>query len=459
MERLSERRLGVTEAVAQTLAIGPVVSVGFAAYLSVKHAGAAATLTIIMAFAGAAAMGWVVTRFSRRYAGPGGVYEYIAATSPPAPAVFLGSAYFLQGLVTSVSAIVGGVVAQGFCDTHLGFDPGWIAPGLLIVAFVGVLTLLGIRLATRWVLGITAVGAVPLLIVTIAALAGAGADGLSLTPFDPGEGDVLAALPYAIVLFMGFEAAACLGEESRDPLSSIPRAIPLGIAACGIFYLVTIYATTIGIGTDVVGEKWGADPLAVVGLADEIVGKPLGALIHAAVLFDIVALAIAGMNLGSRGWLALGRDGLAPRALESVSRWGTPLAGTAVMIGANLALVGFGIALDDPIGVFEASFTARPLIVLGIYLAFCAIAAGMLRDQHAPLWHWLVLAVGITVPFLGIYGTLDPWPTGAREVGLYLTGGILVICAAWVAWLRSQRPAVLSAVRDRAPVPVPAPGA
>ena len=259
-------------------------------------------------------------------------------------------------------------------------------------------------------------------------------------------------LPYAVVLFMGFEAVrACLGEESRDPLASIPRAIPLGIAACGIFYLVTIYATTIGIGTDVVGEKWGADPLAVVGLADEIVGKPLGALIHAAVLFDIVALAIAGMNLGSRGWLALGRDGLAPRALESVSRWGTPLAGTAVMIGANLALVGFGIALDDPIGVFEASFTAGPLIVLGIYLAFCAIAAGMLRDQHAPLWHWLVLAVGITVPFLGIYGTLDPWPTGAREVGLYLTGGILAdLC-------RLGRLAAVPATRG--PLGGPRPGA
>ncbi len=50
----------------------------------------------------------------------------------------MGNAYFLQSLITAASALVGGLVAQGFCVQHLGFDPGWVAPGLGIIAFVGV---------------------------------------------------------------------------------------------------------------------------------------------------------------------------------------------------------------------------------------------------------------------------------------------------------------------------------
>lgn len=452
---LGERELGTTEAVAQTLAIGPVVSVGFAAYLVAGTAGGAMTVTLALAFAGAAAMGWVVTVFARRHAGAGGLYEYLAAAGPSALAVGAGTAYFLVGLVTATAGVVGGIVTQGFATQHLGFDPGWVAPGLAILAFVGALTLRGVRLAARWVLAISVVGALPMLVLVLAALTGAGAQGPSLQPLDPAGGDVLRALPYAVLLFMGFEAACCLGEESRAPRRSIPRAIPWGIAASGVFYLVTSYAFTIGMGPDVVRERWGSDPLAIVGLADQLVGRPLGALVQLGILIDVIAFAIATTNLGARGWLALARDGLAPRVLEGVSRWGTPSAGTLTMVVSGLLLVLLGVALDDPLGVFEAAFTAGPLIVLGVYVVLCALAARVLAGEDGPAWRWVVLAVGAAVPLLGLHGSLDPWPVGAREIGLYLAVGLVALSTAWASWLRRRRPEVLPAVRARRAAPTP----
>src|SRR5205823_2347583 len=51
-----------------------------------------------------------------------------------------------------------------------------------------------------------------------------------------------------ILLFVGFEAAASLGEESHDPGRSIPRALIGTVAASAAFYCVMAYAISVGLG-------------------------------------------------------------------------------------------------------------------------------------------------------------------------------------------------------------------
>ena len=59
---------------------------------------------------------------------------------------------------------------------------------------------------------------------------------------------------FGFLSFAGFEAAATLGEETRDPRRTIPRAI-LGVAIFGGVYFVFVTAVEVmGFGTDDAGR-------------------------------------------------------------------------------------------------------------------------------------------------------------------------------------------------------------
>ena len=61
-----------------------------------------------------------------------------------------------------------------------------------------------------------------------------------------------------ILLFVGFEAAASIGEESHDPHRSIPRALIGTVAVSAIFFVLMSYAISIGFGKAAVDQGAGS---------------------------------------------------------------------------------------------------------------------------------------------------------------------------------------------------------
>jgi amino acid transporter len=53
---------------------------------------------------------------------------------------------------------------------------------------------------------------------------------------------------FAILAFIGFEAAAPMGEEARKPRWTVPRAVIGSCFLIGLFYLFCSYAWVIGTG-------------------------------------------------------------------------------------------------------------------------------------------------------------------------------------------------------------------
>ncbi len=98
-----------------------------------------------------------------------------------------------------------------------------------------VLNYLGVRIAVRAMLTFAAVSFIPMLILAVVIVAKGGDSGITLSVFNPSEtswfgvtgGGVLGGVLLGILLFVGFEAAASIGEESHDPHRSIPRAVLL----------------------------------------------------------------------------------------------------------------------------------------------------------------------------------------------------------------------------------------
>ena len=104
---------------------------------------------------------------------------------------------------------------------------------MIALAIVLVLNYFGVRLAIRAMLAFAAVSFVPMLILALVIIVKGGENGNTLSMFNPGEtslfgitgGGVLGGILLGILLFVGFEAAASIGEESEDPHRSIPRAL------------------------------------------------------------------------------------------------------------------------------------------------------------------------------------------------------------------------------------------
>src|SRR5690606_13440522 len=136
-------------------------------------------------------------------------------------------------------------------------------------ALVTALVLGGIRrstLANTLIVGFTLL---TLLVFALAGLPGAAA-GLHVNLLAPlRQGTDLQSLLYAsalmFVAYTGYGRVATLGEEVRDPLRTIPRAIVLTLlATMGIYLLVTAVAVG-AVGAGALAEATGrrAAPLAV----------------------------------------------------------------------------------------------------------------------------------------------------------------------------------------------------
>jgi hypothetical protein len=72
LEQLGKPKLTVLDAIAQSLAIGPVLSAGLLAGLIAGAAGSAAPLSTILGSIGSICVGWVIVLFARQYSGAGG---------------------------------------------------------------------------------------------------------------------------------------------------------------------------------------------------------------------------------------------------------------------------------------------------------------------------------------------------------------------------------------------------
>ncbi len=186
VQRLGHRpTLTVWDAIAQSLSIGPIFSSAFVAFLIAGAAGGAAPLSTLIGAIGVLALGWLIALYARRGGGAGAIYDYLRRISP-AFGLFAAGIYFF-GTLTLDSAgflVIGLLGAQVFA-TYLNLSvPFWVF-GLVALVLIVSLNYLGIRLTTRVQLILSALSAIPLLILALVIVAHGGASGNTLQAFNP----------------------------------------------------------------------------------------------------------------------------------------------------------------------------------------------------------------------------------------------------------------------------------
>jgi amino acid transporter len=386
---------------------------------AVPGAYLAAGLVLLLFSVGYAAM-------SQRVTNSGAFFAYVGRGLGIGPGV--GSAYVsLVAYLAIQLAIFGffGAVMAGQMDAKLGIDLSWWVWTLIAWAVVLGLSAFSVDVGAKvlGVLMLLEIGSLALVSVAVFAQGG-GPDGIDFAAsFAPDKilvgglsGSAGIALAFAFASFVGFEATAIYGEESKDPKRSVPLATYLAVTIITVLFAVTTFAVISALGADAAVEeavkRSSVDgvPLAdsaqvIFSVAREYVGSWLADVMSWLVLSSLFAGMLAFQNSAARYFYAMGRAGVLPTRLDHVNNAGAPLLGslvTSVITGVVIVL--FAITDKDPVlnMFFWFSGLAVVAIVFVEFLVCFAVMAFFRRHPHdLSIWKTVIApilaAIGLLV--------------------------------------------------------------
>ncbi len=219
---------------------------------------------------------------------------------------------------------------------------------------------------------------------------------------------------FTLLAFGGFEGAAPLAEETRDPRRTIQRAVLLATLLIGALYVFTTYAVDVAFGPKgFSGFTTGTGSASWEGLARSLYGI-FWFFVFLAIVNSTIANANAGVNVSSRTSYAMGRIGAFPRFLALVSpRHRSPvtsiLAAFVITIAVTLGL-GFGYT---PTVAFAMVGTGIVIVLVAIYILMNAACIGFFARRPRGFsrgFNWLSHLI---IPLLGIAAFVPAWLTAA----------------------------------------------
>jgi APA family basic amino acid/polyamine antiporter len=223
-------------------------------------------------------------------------------------------------------------------------------------------------------------------------------------PPPEGFGSLLGATAFLFVAYTGYGRIATLGEEVRDPASTIPKAIVTTLVVSAVVYFA-VALTAWDIAGAAAGMLDDAAPLA------ELVAEPWAQIVEIGAIVAMLGV-LLNLILGlSRVWLAMGRRRDMPAALGGISKAGSPTAAvllTGVVVGA-VALV----------GDVRATWSFSAFAVL-LYYAITNAAALRLTDEQRRFPRWTSWAGLASCAFLSFWVDPATWAVGAGVLALGL---------------------------------------
>lgn len=425
-----------------------------------RHAGGTVVWSWLLVLGGQTLVAVVLAGLSRRMPLSGYGYQWTSRLANPHVGFFVGWLLALQFLTGF----------PGICATlatELGAAAGgwWAAPTgrtiltLAAIAAVTTLHLVGLRAAALvndvgvWaeLVGVTVVAAV---LVGVAVVRGADPAALASTAGAPvgvpaGLGGWALSLLLGAWCLTGFEAAADLAEETRQPRQVVPRAMLTSLLAAGIAGAALLAGLVLA-APDLAAAR--SDPHPMPRILAAALGAGGSRLVLAVGALSIFACALASMAGASRLLYAMARDRMLPgaRALAALDRAGRSPQRAILFVALISSVVVLVVPTLDVITQISA--------VAG-YLGYAGIVATAAWARPAPggatvgwgeravAWAalaWVLSVVAaLTIPPLRIAG-VETLHLPARSTAIGIAVGIAV-------YLTTIRPRIRSGVAGPPP--------
>lgn len=368
--------LGLRHAVVISVAVmSPAASIFFNTIPQAGLVGAAVPLCYVVGFVIALLVASQYSELSRELPSSGSAYTFVTEG--------LGRPWgFLTGWIGLIAVALGAPYSFILMSTNLetlvqrwfGLNLHWSFWFVLAIGFVFALCYLGVRQSLSVDMTLLAFEMGICLVLALIVLLSVGSHGgLTAAPFNPNQvpanGDLTVGIILAVLSFIGFETAAALGEETRNPHRNIPRAVFGSMVVVGVFYVLMAYVATVGYGLNKMVSGYANDQ-APFDTISRAFGNPLlASLIDLAGVLSFFGAALAIINGGSRILYTVGRDGLLPRWTTIMhAKRQTPV---GAIIGLCLCGLVGGIGLGfwlKPVNAFAFLGTLDALFVMLIYL-------------------------------------------------------------------------------------------
>jgi amino acid transporter len=454
---LKRDALDLRHAVVISVAVmSPAASVFFNTTPMAQLVGAAIPLCFVVGFVVALLTANQYSELSREMPSSGSAYTYVTEGLGPRWG-------FLTGWIGLIAVAIGAPYSFVFMSANLqtlmyrwfGINLHWSFYFVAAIGIVFAVCYLGIRQSLGVDMLFLAFEIGICLVLALIVLLHVGSQGgLTAAPFSPGSvppsGDLAIGIVLGVLNFIGFETAATLGEETRNPRRNIPLAIFGSMLVVGVFYVVMAYAATVGYGVHNMAV-YGRDAAPFDTISRRFGGSGLAVLIDLVGIFSFFSAALAIVNGGSRILFSVARDGLLPgfMAWTHPKRHTPAGAITALCVIGVVVGIGLGLAFT-PIEAFAFLGTLDALFILLIYILLNVACIRFFwqkrREQFSFFRHGVCPVLG-TLVCTGIVVAAVASPGQAPltyipvVVGVWIIVGVTLLVA-----LRAKfKPAVVSA--------------
>jgi amino acid transporter len=379
-----------------------------------------------------------LNQFASRFAGSGSMYQYICKSLGNTVGGVGGWSLIWAYLGISVAGATGFTV---FASTLLGMvginhvPP--VALFALCVLVSGFCAWKNVALSAKLILILEGIS---MTLITILCFIALGSKGFAIDPTQVS----ISTIPYsslglgvvvAIFSLVGFESATAFGDEARNPLTAIPRAVILSLLLSGAFFVFVTYVEvqmTHGYSTTL--DQISA-PLNVMAT---LLHMPfLVAPLSACAMISFFALNLSCLNSGARIIYIMGHQGLFHKATtDSHHKNETPHVGVIIMgIISFSAPSYFALTGMDPLDIFNDAGTMAafgflvPYILVSIGAPLYVKSLGQLKPIH-----WLLAAASLVLLIIPTVGCVYPVPPAPVKYYPYLFVAYLVIGGAWIAF-------------------------
>jgi amino acid transporter len=414
--------IGLREVLFQSITdMAPGAAIAASIPAGVAFAGGSLPLAVVFALVACLFSAWAIGQLAKELPSAGSMATYAARGLHPAVGFLVAWGYVMVGWL--IPPLV--LLQLGFTTAAtLNFDfhgyPAnlwwpWSILGLVIICAAG---FFGVRTSARFgtILGVFEIAV--FLIMGVLLIFHAGSHNtLSVfttkytTPGFHGISGVIAGSVFTILAFGGFEGAAPLAEEARNPRKTIQRAVLLSTLLIGALYVFTTYAVDVATGpsgfhlfsTGNTGDSWEGVARTLYGL--------FWVLVFLAIVNSTLANSNAGVNVSSRMTFALGRIKAFPSPLAAVSA-GHKSPVNAIALGAVISLAAMlGLGLHyGPTTAFAMVGTALVILIVGVYILMDAACIGFFARGGGGSFN---LFSHLVVPILGIAAFVPAWCAGA----------------------------------------------
>jgi amino acid transporter len=441
--------IGLAGVLMQSIAqISPTLGIFYTIAFNTGQAGRAAPLTYLAAFAICLVIAVPMTALARHLPSAGGFYTYVSHGIGPRWGFMTGWLYAIMvTIVPAALASFTGAVLHDELDGKYGFGLPWWVYTLAILAICFASAYRGIVISIRFLVVMSLFEICVGLGLSLTGVFDPGPGGVNVAGFNPdnigNSSGFFLAIVLSIFAFTGFESAAAVGEESRDPKRLVPKAISGSLVLIGAFYVFCAWGLQIGWGTSNLSALANSPTAPAFVLADR--------LWHGGSIIVLIALVNSGLGVciacttsSTRTIFGMARTGALPAPLARVTqRYGTPV--TAVIL-QSLVATAIAMAVGLPLGpynLFNLFGTTGTFVYIPIFILMNVAAYRYIRTQHPEEFKVLPLVVAPIVSTLALltigYKSLVPLPATPVAYAPAIAAGYLLL-GVLVLFGRNLRP-------------------